>query len=222
MINHEHKCVFIHQRKCAGSSIKKAFGADKRSLDRDMFKDGSLSISPPWSVKHQDFDDYFTFAVIRNPFDRFISGWHYLDARHRRSRTIDELLEDLPLKGHGYFHLTRCQHEILCDANGALVVDFLVRFEHLQHDFNRVCDLIGKPRIRLPHRKQGARRHYLWYFLRSRHRRAIRERYADDFVLWRFAEQLNQGCEAARRDGRTGASAPGNGYSRARWSSQGL
>ena len=28
MISHEHKCIFIHISKCAGSSIETAFGID--------------------------------------------------------------------------------------------------------------------------------------------------------------------------------------------------
>jgi hypothetical protein len=56
------------------------------------------------------------------------------------------VLANLPSEGHDYRHLTRPQHTILYDEQGRLVVDYLIRFESLQQDFDRVCDLIGKPR----------------------------------------------------------------------------
>jgi len=45
------------------------------------------------------------------------------------------------------------------------VTDFLVRFEHLQDDFNVVCDRLGKPRRALPHLNGSQRQcSYRQYF----------------------------------------------------------
>lgn len=60
--------------------------------------------------------DYFVFSVVRNPWDRFVSGWKYCPGT--RSRTVREVLLDLPQEGHDYRHLTRPQVDILFDAQG--------------------------------------------------------------------------------------------------------
>ena len=106
--------------------------------------------------------EYLRFSVVRNPWDRFISGWKYLAAT--RDRSLREVLTSLPQDGADYRHLTRPQHTILCDQNGHLIVDYLIRFESLQQDFDEVCKIIGKPRRELPHLNQGNRTHYSNYF----------------------------------------------------------
>lgn len=157
MISHRYRCVFIHQRKCAGSSIVQTFDVPFATTEWDFMNEGVLGV-PPASAPQ----GYFCFAVVRNPWDRFVSAWKYLSST--RDRTLAEVLAHLPQRGHDYRHLTRPQHATLFDTQGRLVVDCLIRFERLQEGYDRVCDLIGKPRCVLPHRNRGAREHYREYF----------------------------------------------------------
>src|SRR5439155_3241285 len=73
VICHAYNCIFVHQRKCAGISIIRAFGLDPSIPDWHFMNDGALSaeytLAPP---------GYFRFSVVRNPWDRFVSGWKYL------------------------------------------------------------------------------------------------------------------------------------------------
>jgi hypothetical protein len=150
MIDHKYKCIFIHNRKCAGSTIVTSFG----SLTKDEIKkynDGILSND--WDLRH----DYFIFSVVRNPFDRVISAWQYLDAL--RERPLFDVLQNPPREGHDFRHFTRQQVKILGDPrSGSLVCNKLIRFEHLQRDFDTVCDLIGKNRSVLPQTKVNLNR----------------------------------------------------------------
>ena len=157
MISHKFKCIFIHQRKCAGSSIIDTFGFKISDPEWHVMNDGVVS---PEYVS--DTSGYFRFAVARNPWDRFVSGWKYLAAT--RDRSLRDVLTNLPQVGKDYRHLTRPQHTTLCDQNGRLIVDYLIRFEWLQQDFDAVCKIIGKPRRKLPHVNKGDRAHYSEYF----------------------------------------------------------
>lgn len=157
MIVHEHSCIFVHQRKCAGSSIMRTFNVAFGTPDWDFMKDGVLS--PEYTATHQS---YFRFAVVRNPWDRLISGWKYCESTHEL--TLKKVLTALPQEGHDFRHVTRLQCATLFNEQGELIVDYLIRFEHLQNDFDVVCDLIGKPRCTLPHRNRGSRGHYHEYF----------------------------------------------------------
>lgn len=78
MISHEYKCIFVAQRKCAGTSIIHAFGHRYTSPD---------TLPPEWHFMNHgvltiDFNeqpkDYYVFSVSRNPWDRLISGWLFL------------------------------------------------------------------------------------------------------------------------------------------------
>ena len=74
------------------------------------------------------------------------------------------VLTHLPPEGKEYRHLTRPQHTTLFDSNGRLIVDYLIRFESLQKDFDQVCQIIGKPQRKLPHVNKGNRKPYSDYF----------------------------------------------------------
>ncbi|HEX6901226.1 MAG TPA: sulfotransferase family 2 domain-containing protein [Thermoanaerobaculia bacterium] len=178
MISHEYRSIFVHQRKCAGSSIMRTFNVAFGTLEWDFMKEGVLS--PEHATAPAG---YFRFAVVRNPWDRFVSGWKYCAST--RERTLKEVLADLPRQGHDYRHVTRPQHAILFDDPGELIVDFLIRFEQLQEGFDAVCDRIGKPRCPLSHRNRGSRGHYRDYF-DAESRRMFLRHFARDVEIFGY------------------------------------
>lgn len=138
MISHHHRCIFVHQRKAAGLSVIAAFGALGKA-EKNYLNKGVLSRH--WSLHNPYLTDYFTFSVVRNPWDRFISGWKYCEST--RNKPIEEVLENLPQDGHDFRHLTQLQSDVLYPPEGKLAVQQLMRFETLQQDFDAVCDRIG-------------------------------------------------------------------------------
>lgn len=177
MICHSYKCIFIHQRKCAGSSVIHAFGYEPGDSEWHFMNDGVLS--PEYESAPSG---YFRFSVVRNPWDRFVSAWKYLPAT--RDRPLRELLANLPQYGAEYRHLTRPQHTILYHQD-RLIVDYLIRFESLQQDFDEVCKMIGKPKRRLPHVNRGNRTHYSDYFDEGS-RRIFRQHFGRDIELFGY------------------------------------
>lgn len=102
--------------------------------------------------------------MVRNPWDRFVSGWQYL--KRFRNLTLDEVLDNLPYEGHDYRHLTRPQVDILVDEQGELVPNVLLRYESLRYDYFQLCQRIGKP-FYLPHINTTQRGSYRQYFSQS-------------------------------------------------------
>ena len=45
----------------------------------------------------------------------------------------------MQLMNYGYWHITKLQSDILVEDN-KLIIDFLLRFENLQNDFDKLCD----------------------------------------------------------------------------------
>lgn len=146
VISHQYQCIYVHQRKTAGSSIIHSFGLTLKDPDWETYNDGVLS--PGYDSMSESVSWYFKFTTVRNPFDRLISSWKYLSAT--RTRTLEDVLRNPPLEGHDYRHLTRPQTAILVNRDGELIVDFVIRYEALQEGYDQVCDLIGKPRMPLP------------------------------------------------------------------------
>ncbi|TGG95239.1 hypothetical protein E4656_02120 [Natronospirillum operosum] len=87
MLSHRHRCIFIHIRKSAGTSIKHLFADASKDFD-----DGVLD--PHWPPTQPPVSDYYRFTVVRNPWDRFVSGWKYLTSTRRLS--LHDVLRNLP------------------------------------------------------------------------------------------------------------------------------
>lgn len=148
MVDHEHKCIYFHQRKAAGSSIITAFG--KSSSDRDWHRFNGGAMGSEWQGVSHPESLYFVFSSVRNPFDRIVSAWKYLPLL--RDKPLEYVLANLPATGHDYRHISMPQVDLLLDqATGKLATHDIIRFESLQPDFDRICRRIGKPTVSLPH-----------------------------------------------------------------------
>jgi hypothetical protein len=181
MIDHRYRAIFIHQRKCAGSSIITAFGHRPNTEEWDAYNDGVLTLN--WDRRDRS---YFVFSVVRNPFDRLISGWKYLAAT--RDRSLLDVLKNPPLKGADYRHLTRPQVAILKDPqSGALATNALIRFENLQDDFNGICDRIGARRVVLPCLNRSARMTDYRQYFDGETRRLAEAMFADDIETFQYS-----------------------------------
>ena len=152
--------LWLRVPKCASTSIEKTF-LQADLLARGAPVVGKLNMVPGGTLPtfFQRYPEFWArawkFAVVRNPWDRFISGWRYVAPE----KPLRELLLNLPLPSetHLWHHVTRSQCEFLVDEQGQLLPDRLLLFEHLQADMDACCDWLGLPRLTLRHDKRGAR-----------------------------------------------------------------
>jgi hypothetical protein len=188
MIDHRYRCIFFHQRKVAGLSIATAWGFSQAHFDKignnfHRFNEGTSSWD--WKDRSDDEKKYFIFSAIRNPFDRLISSWKFLEST--RNRTLLDVLENMPRESPDYEHLTRPQIEILREkGTSTLVVDDLIRFENLQHDFDRICDRVNRPRIQLPHVNTSERELGYRQYFDSRTRELAERHFAKDIEMFGY------------------------------------
>ena len=152
-----------------------AFGIADTDPDFHFANDGVLS--PEWDEQADLVRELFTFAVVRNPWDRFVSAWQY--CRSTRQRSLTDVLRRPPKEGHDYRHVTRSQCATLYRPDGSLAVDHLIRYERLQEGFAEVCDILGMARVELAPVNLGNRPQYREVF-DGRARRLFERRYRDD------------------------------------------
>jgi hypothetical protein len=154
MISHPHRTIFIHIPKCGGQSIENAFLNDLGLSWEDrapllLARNRNQRIGPPrlahltgadyiryFYATPAQFEEYYTFSVVRNPVDRVISAYSHLKIRTRFGTRIefDAFVEDwLPAQletksADGRDYLTkqgwfmRPQTEYLLDGDGKLMV----------------------------------------------------------------------------------------------------
>ena len=107
-----------------------------------------------------DWNEYFKFSVARNPWSRAVSIYKYGIQQNR--------LEDIPFKEavktwNKYMSHWPC-YDYHFDKQGNQIVDFILKLENLQEDFDVVCDKIGIPRQQLPHVNKTKHKHYTEYY----------------------------------------------------------
>jgi len=199
MISHKHKFIFIFQHKCASSSLKRAL------LKVDNFNKCFHHGAKSEDYKNNQmtkYSDYFVFANIRNPYERAVSSWMYLqrdflfERQFTKGLSLKDTFKNLPksngkqdMSNHDYIHITQQQVDSLLDDKGKLITDMLIRFENLQEDFNIVCDKTGIPRQKLPHINKTERKHYAEYY-DDETKQIVAEKYAKDieYFGYKFGE----------------------------------
>jgi len=85
---------------------------------------------------------YFKFCVVRNPYDRAISSFYFRCDEVRKKEYTDEHPEIFErwLKENRLGGTAR--H---FSIDGELCLDFLIRYEHLHEDLEKVCNKIDVP-----------------------------------------------------------------------------
>ena len=224
MFSPVHNYVFIHIPKSAGSSIRKSLSdidRPPRPLRIWNRLTGRKIAQPVVEIQslhtHSDARDVlkslgtetygkcFTFAFVRNPWDRIVSLYNHvwqgaLDRAAGRqqpkvltaqeeienSKRVESLgfrkwllSEEYQSDKYGQSLTQRSQLQWLCDDNGQLITQFVGRVESIQDDIRQVERGINA-RIHLVHVNKSRHRDY-------------RDEYCDetrDFVAHHFREDI--------------------------------
>lgn len=174
MICHPFKCIFVHVPKTAGQSVEQFF-MDRLGLDWKQDREQLLLQNNPdptsgteklahlsaseyvdcGHISQEDFNRYFKFGFVRNPWSRLLSEYRYRNYFHHHSFK-DFVFNKMPKPGFDdkYRHVMP-QYDLLFDHQGNQLVDFIGRFESLQQDFDLVCEKLGIEDSSLPHRNRS-------------------------------------------------------------------
>ena len=99
-------------------------------------------------VGEETFRSYYRFAVIRNPFDKAVSQYAFMQRRSDLRAYLgmnagDEFKRYLELIGKRAHVQWQAQHTFVYDRDGTLLVDDLVRYETLDQGMTRIFSRLG-------------------------------------------------------------------------------
>ena len=213
MISEKYRCIFIHIPKTAGQSIEQFFlnlhGLSWEKRDPLLLRYNSDPSRGPDSLAHltakeyvdcgyltaTEFDKYFKFSFVRNPWERLVSEYCYRQY-YKKYSFREFVLNGLPTRNRysdSYRHIMP-QSEFILDENGQPLVDFIGRFENLQSDFEAVCAKLSIDGAMLPFRNQSDKRKGAMEILRrvlskdTRHSETSYSSYYDKDLRERVAE----------------------------------
>jgi hypothetical protein len=171
--------IFVHIQKTGGNSVRQALGADIWDARKHLFAEELREIygKPIW-------DSRFKFTFVRNPWDRLVSWWSMIDNGRNyvdpsqppnafwgyvlnRARNFEEFLlrcGDEIVDSDGRKHIFRNQIDYLVDEHGAVMVDFIGRYERLQESFDEISGRLGRASVELPRTNASQHGAYTEYY----------------------------------------------------------
>jgi hypothetical protein len=158
----QHQAIFIHIPKTAGVSLKQALGVPEEIGHADYL---AFRAASPAKCR-----SYFKFTFVRNPWDRLLSAYSFLQAggiprfdRFWRVQlmsgvtSFEEFVMDRLENAVAFQALHfRPQYSFLCDGAGRMKMDFVGRFETIEEDCEQLAARLG---IALPLQRLNRSRH---------------------------------------------------------------
>ena len=204
IISHQHRFIFAAVPKTGTHSVRQAL---REHMSEDDIEQVGLFVNKRFpfeelaAIRHghlslqqvrpflgeEAFADYFKFAFVRNPFDRFVSYCAFMsrDSGHFATdpqAVMRYFLFDAPPEKHILF---QPQSSLLVDGDGQLLTDMVGRVETMQASYDAICARIGIPPRALDQVNSSSRGDYRAYYTDPL-KDAVATRYAQDLALFGY------------------------------------
>jgi hypothetical protein len=164
LISDTYKIVFFNVKKAASSSITNYFFDHLNGRRYSPCKHNEIH----W---YKDYQDYFSFAFVRNPFDRLLSCYKNkirqpdifditqkgidktflpYGSKFFKEMTFKQFLEAvISLHSEDYDRHFGPQYPFVCDKYENVIVDFIGRVENFKIDFSFLIEEQNLPQVDL-------------------------------------------------------------------------
>ncbi len=210
LISEQHNFLFVHIPKNAGTSIRRALRPHslrcqkqypvklltKLYLDFDWhwhhFRYHTSMAEAEKQIPAEIFDRLFKFAVVRNPWDKLVSSYHFKQQRKGHEMTkrkvkkmeFSEFLR-FAHKGRQKRPLAYSQLRRILLRNGNPGTDMILRFEPLNEDWEILTTRIGV-KAELPQANKTRRGDYREFYSDS-DAAFVAEHWRDDIEAFSYS-----------------------------------
>jgi hypothetical protein len=177
-----HKFIFVAVPKTGTHSVRQALRQHMGPKDLEQvglfvkkhfpirelaqLQHGHLSLQQirPY-LRPEEWQSFFKFAFVRNPFDRFVSYCAFMTRDSGQfegdpKAVMHQMLAKPPLQ-HILF---QPQNLLVTDAEGQLLTDYIGRVEEMQRSYDEICERIGIPTAELEKVNSSRRKDYRDYY----------------------------------------------------------
>jgi hypothetical protein len=156
LISHQHKFITIDIPKTGSRSLRESLypmgiiDVVGKPYPNEAFYQHGTALDCVRDLKTIDcnFYDYYSFCMVRNPWDRYFSFFkyfkNYAEKYMRRDESIQTILKNIILNN-------AAQDTYYSDKNGKIIVSHIAEFKRLNEEFLILCDKININPPTLPH-----------------------------------------------------------------------
>jgi chondroitin 4-sulfotransferase 11 len=203
IVSPRHRFIYFYIPKVASSSLKRNLSKNLFQMDTGkrvhfMFFDEVID------VKRGDYQHFFKFAFVRNPWDRVVScyadkilhadvtDYMYQNGVFRRYAREYKNMFHMGMPFEAFVKAIcqipdpqadrhfKSQHYFISDIDGRVLVDFIGKFETLSADYAYIARKCGLADFTLPHENSSRREKDYRRLYTPETRRLIAERYRED------------------------------------------
>lgn len=206
MIFHKQKSIFIHIPQAGGTSIENLLWPDIESRDAESlwmgfvkphynkYQTGGLQHLIAKQVREEVgrniFDAYYKFSIVRNPWDKVISQFCYMQRRKdlreflgmKKSTSFEKYLDLIQKKEHIQW---KKQIDFILDDNGESLVDEVFKLENLSVEMPKLSSSLGIDTHVLPHHNKGDRKAYSDYYS-DETKEIVTDFYKEDIAYFKY------------------------------------
>lgn len=212
IISHGRKYIFVHIPKTGGTSLSLALEAKAKKDDiligdtpkaknrkrrlKDIKTSGRL-----WKhsrltdiyglVTQEQIDAYFVFTIVRNPWDRMVSYYHWLSEQVFDHPAVNVAKEN---DFQTFLSDTMIQHSLrndvsryyVSDQAGKICCNLYLRIENLADDVRKLERNVGLNLESIPHLNQSLRDKSYSDYYDMQSRRSIETIFAEDIEKFKY------------------------------------
>ena len=138
-IYHKWGVVFIQIPKNASAAVHRIL-----ENPTDRYHDHRTYVDLMSDNDPELLERYFSFATVRNPYDRFVSAWEF-ERQNGRDMSFEDTIDEFTRRG-AFFYTNEDvfwwpQHRFIA-VRKAVLVDEVMKYETLDKDWSRIHKII--------------------------------------------------------------------------------
>jgi len=206
---------FAHISKCAGTSIVKSLSSistsipTKTTIKSDFIEDTLDIHRLPEDENFLPSRCDFKFIAVRNPYDRLVSEFSYefmylTNIPYMLKYGMPNLFNGLPIKNdidgfrkfvqlyeHDNYQLVYDEHIISMKSYfNKIKYDIVIRYESLNLDFNKLCNMLNIGNVVLPHVNISNHQSYQAYYDTVTRDKVFRL-FEEDFDYFKYSKEVS-------------------------------
>ena len=192
----ETESIFIHVPKCAGMSVALSLYG--------CLAGGHTTADEYRVIFGHEFFEYYTFSIVRNPYDRLVSAYEYITNKEhevwpeneKTKRSIkrdcicfkDFVEKKLNTMSKRKYHFMPQSKFI--KTEGKVCIDKIIKFENLSEDFKEVKRKIN-PNASLMQKNKNENRKIYQHYYDKKTISKVKKIYEEDFETFNYRFEIS-------------------------------